>query len=111
MGNVCCPTGSGENKAALDTSRVGASAVLHDLPKSRIRADTSPSESSMTPSEPKNKLEDYLAILDEAQADNLIKMREQLKKKPELFVLNNLILSIQFFENFDRLVMFKLFLK
>lgn len=53
-------------------------------------------------SDPQRKITEYYDILRQMQTDNLTKMREQLKKKPELFLLNNLILSIQFFDNFDR---------
>ncbi len=53
-------------------------------------------------SEPQRKMADYLRIIRQAQAENLAEMREHLKKRPDLFVLNNLILSIQFFDNFER---------
>lgn len=51
---------------------------------------------------PQSKLDEYYDILRDMQQDNLAKMREQLKKQPDIFLLNNLILSIQFFDNFDR---------
>lgn len=52
--------------------------------------------------DPQRALNEYHQILHEMQSENLVVMREQLKKKPELFVLNNLIMSIQFFEHFDK---------
>uniref|UniRef100_A0A0P5PZF4 Mab-21 n=1 Tax=Daphnia magna TaxID=35525 RepID=A0A0P5PZF4_9CRUS len=52
--------------------------------------------------DPRHKVNEYYQILREIQTENLNKMRDQLKKNPQLFLLNNLILSIQFFDNFDR---------
>ncbi|XP_057377286.1 uncharacterized protein LOC130698618 [Daphnia carinata] len=52
--------------------------------------------------DPLHKVNEYYQILREIQTENLNKMRDQLKKNPQLFLLNNLILAIQFFDNFDR---------
>ena len=54
------------------------------------------------PVDPQRAANEYHQILNDMQSENLMLLREQLKKKPELFVLNNLVMSIQFFENFDR---------
>lgn len=52
--------------------------------------------------DPQQKLKEYYEILRQMQMDNLTKMRDQLKNKPDIFLLNNLILSVQFFDNFER---------
>ncbi len=61
----------------------------------RPRDDTSDSD-------PRAKLNEFKQIIKDAELKNLDKMREDLKKNPMAFVLNNLVLSIQFFDNFDR---------
>ena len=53
-------------------------------------------------SDPRAKLNEFKQIIKEAEQKNLDKMREDLKKNPMAFILNNLVLSIQFFDNFDR---------
>lgn len=52
--------------------------------------------------DPQRAVNEFHQILQDMQKENLAVMRDQLKKKPELFVLNNLVMSVQFFEHFDR---------
>ena len=112
MGNKCCH-GSDEVSSSLyvvDTrNNDHQPSTLVTTPNGGLKANdisvrtTSAATVTMrVTSEPQRKMAEYLRIVRQAQAENLAEMREQLKKKPDLFVLNNLILSIQFFENFER---------
>ena len=111
MGNKCCH-GSDERSASLyDVDpRSNEPTILVTTPNggltttNDISTRTAPAAPVMlrTTSEPQRKMAEYLRIVRQAQAENLAEMRENLKKKPDLFVLNNLILSIQFFDNFER---------
>lgn len=92
MGNNCCRD-QGENW--LEGTGVDDGLQMSNLPTTASRPKSSWSD-------PQRKTAEYYDILRQMQTDNLQKMREQLKKKPELFLLNNLVLSIQFFDNFQR---------
>jgi hypothetical protein len=94
MGNNCC-----QGQSELDGgSRVERSDDIQTLVDPFVTRRTHDSMST----NPQQKMNDYYKILREAQMSNLKKMREHLKKNPELFLLNNVILAIQFFDNFDR---------
>ena len=56
----------------------------------------------------KNEVSEFDKINQKLRLDNLQKMREDLKNNPNIFILNNLILCISFFENFEKYELFKL---
>lgn len=109
MGNKCC---HGSDKRSLSLYEVDPrndESTQVALPNGGLKVNdtsvrTAPAATvaMRTTTEPQRKMADYLRIVRQAQAENLAEMREHLKKRPDLFVLNNLILSIQFFDNFER---------
>jgi len=109
MGNKCCH-GSDERSMSLyevdprndnESSQVAVPNGGLKVNETSVLAPAATVAMRAT-SEPQRKMADYLRIIRQAQAENLAEMREHLKKRPDLFVLNNLILSIQFFDNFER---------
>jgi hypothetical protein len=91
MGNNCC---HGQSEPVLDFETEDVQAVPGSSVTRRPRHDDFRN--------PQQKINEYQEILRENQMDSLNKMRENLKKRPEVFLLNNVILAIQFFDNFDR---------
>jgi hypothetical protein len=94
MGNNCCHGQSADGfgtEGSVDVQAVPRSSLIRSS-----RHDDFVSRN------PQQKINEYNEILRENQMDNLNKMRENLKKRPDIFLLNNVILSIQFFDNFDR---------
>lgn len=112
MGNKCCPASSstGRKDSHLEVTQPqpfpskNSNKMASASRAEAIYQTTTPSSSSASLSPSQRKLTEFLQITAESQSANLVNMREQLKKKPDLFVLNNLVLSIQFLENFDRSV-------
>lgn len=94
MGNNCC-----RQQDEGDVFVVDPPAEMEDT-RSYSAAQSNHLYSQST--DPQFKMEEYYEILREMQTDSLEKMRHQLKNKPEIFLLNNLVLSIQFFDNFER---------
>ena len=109
MGNKCCH-GSDERSMSLyevDPRNEASNQVTVPngglkVNETSVRTAPAATVAMRTTTEPQRKMADYLRIVRQAQAENLAEMREHLKKRPDLFVLNNLILSIQFFDNFER---------
>lgn len=104
MGNTCCSP-SNARVSVADTDVDQHPREMESAPPITV---TSGEKSSIDSGystrndDPRDKLQEYLQILRETQTENLTKLREQLKRKPQLFVLNNLVLSIPFFEDFER---------
>lgn len=97
MGNNCC----GEQGAWSDDN----------IPRSEeieMRENVQPQTSQELRSEirdysnQQSKLSEFYQILHEQQTQNLNQLREHLKKNPELFFLNNLVLAVQFLNNPER---------
>ncbi len=49
-----------------------------------------------------SKMGEFHEIIEETQRRNLNQMRDDLKKNPSTFILNNLAISVQFFDSFER---------
>ena len=96
MGNNCCNSQSGSIDGYGTERSEDIQTVVRSSENHRGYHD------DLIKTNPQQKMNEYYQILREAQMDNLKKMREHLKRNPELFLLNNVILSIQFFDNFDR---------
>lgn len=106
MGNRCCSErnrdSAAENEQSSGNRAVSDAVILRERIRNgqvQVSGEDGDDTSSKSPG---RLMDDYLQLLKDNQAGNLKKMREHLKNKPELFILNNLVLSIQFFEHFER---------
>lgn len=95
MGNTCCGQNGQSAESEIPQMPIQESSI-QVLPLQEL------STQNVTLTDPQSKINEYYQILQEVQLENLNNMRKQLAKEPSIFLLNNLIMSIQFFDNFDR---------